>query len=340
MLKREHATSRMPRALLDGFRREEALDLVAYLLGGPQAAAPQSGGAGSPPANEQSKGDDERAARAREAELHSSGQPGLAAMQRAFAAANGGYALRWLEPGLTSLAPTTACCIVFAQSGEGVATVADGAGTTMADIVRPGDVVVVRRGELLSLTGVGALAIDVPAPPPADVPTLVRPDFDPKITDTPGGCAEEGDAYRRILLTWQGKNGPYLFHALNAHRVRIMDSFTHYHPVRGGFDEFYLVQSAPAGAELIVCEQLDVIRGVAAVTKADVPGLIRRIPLAAGDLVYIPRGVVHRGVGGAVVQVITVPGFVPGAEIGVDAELSALNLALGLDAGDALPVHR
>lgn len=352
-LKRPHPTSRMPNALLNGFRREEALDLLAYVLGGPEAAAPVDAkaptGATAPATNGSddagaastgsTKGTDDRSARALEAELQSPGQPGFAALQRAFATANAGYALSWLAAGSATLAPTAACSVVFVQSGEGLAMVAGATGTATSP-VRPGDIVVARRGEVLSLVGVSALAIDVPAPPPADVPTFVRPDFDPKITDTPGGCAEELDAYRRILLTWQGKNGPYLFHALNAHRVRIMNSFTHYHPARGGFDEFYLVQSAPAGAELIVSEQLDMIRGVAAVTKADVPGLIRRIPLTAGDLVYLPRGVVHRGVGGAVVQVITVPGFVPGAEIGVDAELAALNSTLGLNADEALPIHK
>lgn len=350
-LMRPHPTSRMPNALLNGFRREEVLDLLAYLLGGPQAAAPVDQGAPTTPSTTNGAGDadaapkdttrgtDDRSARALEAELQNPAQPGFAALQRAFATANAGYALSWLDAGTATLAPTVACSIVFVQSGEGMAMVANVA-TTATSAVRSGDIVVVRRGEVLSLMGASALVIDVPAPPPADVPTFVRPDFDPKITDTPGGCAEEADAYRRILLTWQGKNGPYLFHALNAHRVRIMDSFTHYHPKRGGFDELYLVQSAPAGAELIVSEQLDMIRGVAAVTKADVPGLIRRIPLAAGDLVYLPRGVVHRGIGGAVVQVITVPGFVPGAEIGVDAELAALNSTLGLNADEALPVHQ
>ncbi|MGK0483173.1 MAG: hypothetical protein ACJAQ3_003155, partial [Planctomycetota bacterium] len=148
------------------------------------------------------------------------------------------------------------------------------------------------------------------------------------------------DAYRRILLTWQGKVGPYLYHAINAHRVRILDSFTHYHPKEGGFDEFYLVQEAPPGAELIVSEHLDAIQGLAAVTRDDVQDLLRRIPLSAGDLIYLPRTVVHRGLGGAVVQVITVPGFVPGAEIGVDSDLTKLNRRLGLSGDQALPVHR
>ena len=78
---------------------------------------------------------------------------------------------------------------------------------------------------------------------------MIRPDWDPNITDIPGGCATETNAYRRILLTWKQEVGQYLYHALNAHRVRIMDSFSHYHPVEGGFDEFYLVQMALPDAQ-------------------------------------------------------------------------------------------
>ncbi|MEZ6017669.1 MAG: family 16 glycoside hydrolase [Planctomycetota bacterium] len=336
-LKRPHPTSRMPKGLLNGFQREEVLDLLGYLLGGPQVGAPAKPEAQEGPAR------DERSSRVHEADLHDTGQPGLAALARAFAEANPGYALRWLAndsaaPATLACAPAAACTVVFAQAGEGAATVTRAAGVETSD-VRAGDIIVVRRGESLALRGASALAFDVPTAPPSDIPAFIRPDFDPRITDTPGGCAEESDAYRRVLLTWQGKNGPYLFHALNAHRVRIMDSFTHYHPIEGGFDELYLVQAAPEGAALLVSEQLDVIRGVAAVTKAEVSQLLRRIPLSAGDLVYLPRGVVHRGLGGAVVQVITVPGFVPGAEIGVDAALVALNERFGLAGADALPSH-
>ena len=58
-----------------------------------------------------------------------------------------------------------------------------------------------------------------------------------------------------------------------------------------------------------------------------------------GDLVYLPRGVMHRGLGGVLAQVITVAGFRPGAEIGVDHHLRAINERLGLAQGEALPYH-
>ncbi|MFT5733758.1 MAG: hypothetical protein ACJA2W_003336 [Planctomycetota bacterium] len=259
-----------------------------------------------------------------------------------FESGNPGYGLTWIAEANGCEADDSAR-VIFVQTGECRGTIAssDDSEEATTSELRVGDIVVLRAGESIAFEPqISALVFDVPMAPPASVPTFVRPDFDPLLTDTPGGCAEEDDAYRRILLTWQGKVGPYLYHAINAHRVRILDSFTHYHPKEGGFDEFYLVQEAPPGAELIVSEHLDAIQGLAAVTRDDVQDLLRRIPLSAGDLIYLPRTVVHRGLGGAVVQVITVPGFVPGAEIGVDSDLTKLNRRLGLSGDQALPVHR
>jgi len=166
----------------------------------------------------------------------------------------------------------------------------------------------------------------------------VRPDWDPRITDTPGGCATETGAYRRILLTWLPENGPYLSHALNAHRVRITDSFTHYHPVEGGFDELYLVQMVQPGARLLTSDRTAAIEA-RSVTRADAATVFEETPLAVGDLVYLPRGTLHRGLGGVLAQVIAAPGFRPGTEIGVDDDLAALNRELGLTGDSALPVH-
>ena len=159
------------------------------------------------------------------------------------------------------------------------------------------------------------------------------------ITDVPGGCATETGAYRRILLTWKDKVGPYLYHSLNAHRVRIMDSFSHYHPVKGGFDEFYLVQMALPEAKLITSTQTSRIENPATVTPEVANSLLQSHSLRVGDLVYLPRGVVHRGVGGVLAQVITVPGFVPGSEIGVDHHLKKINEILQLSRKAKLPLN-
>jgi hypothetical protein len=173
----------------------------------------------------------------------------------------------------------------------------------------------------------------VPQPLGLDVPTFLRPDFDPRIDDQRGGCATEDKPYRRLLLTWRPENGPYVFHGLNAHRVRIVDSFTHYHPVEGGFDELYLVQATKPGARLITSDRLDRIESPATVGRDEAATLLREYPLAEGDLIFIPRGVVHRGIGGAIVMVITIPGFRPGAEIGVDHHLRAIAERCGEECG-------
>jgi hypothetical protein len=47
----------------------------------------------------------------------------------------------------------------------------------------------------------------------------------------------------------------------------------------------------------------------------------------------------HRGIGGVLAQVITVPGFIPGSEVGVDHHLKAINQRLNLSQNEALPYH-
>jgi hypothetical protein len=254
---------------------------------------------------------------------------GFAALRGAFVANNPGYDLQWHG----------ACRALAAADGDRVVFVQGPAARTDAPTV--GDVLLVRSGEGWQLAAGAALdllAFTLPEPLPAELPAVIRPDWDPNITDTPGGCATEGDAYRRILLTWRPEVGPYVLHALNAHRVRISDSFSHYHPVDGGFDEFYLVQQAPEGARLVTCDDVAAIES-RAVDEQRARSLLETRPLAVGDLVYLPRGTMHRGLGGAVVQVISVPGFVPNSEIGVDHHLWAINKQLGLTGDDALPFH-
>lgn len=263
---------------------------------------------------------------------------GLAAIRSDFTRQNPGYDLSWLDP-LADQGPSETTGVFFIQSGTGSVSVS-GSEETASSEVGCGDVVILRSGESLHCDGtVTALRFDVPAPPENDLPAIIRPDWDENITDTPGGCAEEGDAYRRILLTWQEKNGPYLFHALNAHRVRIRDSFSHYHPLAGGFDEFYLVQGIENGAAILTSERTSLIESPESVTQKQASDLLEKRELQVGELVYLPRGTVHRGLGGVLAQVITMPGFVPGAEIGVDHHLKAINDRLGLEGAAALPFH-
>lgn len=259
-------------------------------------------------------------------------------IRAAFAATNSGYDLRWAPKFERESVPDGQSRAIFVQSRTEDAAIKIGDRRSRVSV---GDIVIVRGGETATAEGaVGALVFTVPTTLETEAaPSFVRPDEDPKITDEPGGCAEETGAYRRILLTWQKHNGPYNWQALNAHRVRIMDSFTHYHPVEGGFDEFYLVQMVQPGARILTSARAaDLEAGK--INKGDVDSLFASTELAVGDLVYLPRGVIHRGLGGVLAQVITVPGFRPGAELAVDHLLAALNQRLELEGGKALPVHR
>ncbi len=269
------------------------------------------------------------------AKLDNQGSPGFEEVKNAFSSGNPGYELVWL-PGKRSIETEVQMRVLFVQKGGGTATLS----SAEVSKVSVGDIILLRpdtRIETDSL--IDYLSFTVPELAPDSLPTFIRPDWDPRITDTPGGCATETGAYRRILLTWLGKVGPYLFHSLNAHRVRIMDSFTHYHPVDGGFDEFYLVQMAMPGAKLITSTYTDDIENFSERSDFSPAGLLKVTPLKVGDLIYIPRGVIHRGVGGVLAQVITVPGFKPGAEIGVDYHLRRINEHFELTGKDSLPYN-
>lgn len=226
--------------------------------------------------------------------------------------------------------------ILFVQKGGGTATLSSEISSkiSVGDIILLDPEISVRVDSLIDV-----LAFTVPESPSYTIPRFVRPDWDMNITDIPGGCATETNAYRRILLTWLGHVGHYLFKSLNAHRVRITDSFTHYHPEEGGFDEFYLVQMVQPGAAIITGNRYDLIEDPERVDEDVAKTLLQKTELAVGDLIYLPRGVVHRGIGGVLAQVITVPGFIPGAEIGVDHHLKKINQRLGLKGEDALPYY-
>lgn len=260
---------------------------------------------------------------------------GFTAMRTSFMQRNPGYDLDYFYQ-KKSIPPKDAYRLVFIQTGEGQVSI-----TENSSDFSVGDIIYLAKGESLqSDTKLDALVFDVPDPLPKDVPQFIRPDWDPNITDVPGGCATERNAYRRILLTWKDEVGEYLYHALNAHRVRIMDSFTHYHPVDGGFDEFYLVQMVLPEARLITSTHVDLIEQPQQVKKSKAGELLETHKLHVGDLVYIPRGIAHRGLGGVLTQVITVPGFIPGSEIGIDHHLKAINERLNLEGENVLPLNK
>ncbi len=250
---------------------------------------------------------------------------GLASIREAFTERNPGYDLHFFGQ-TRKIEGEDSQRLAFVQQGGGTAELADGTSSKIS----VGDIIhLAPQQTMVTDSLIDYLVFTVPDPLPEATPTFIRPDWDENITDTPGGCATETGAYRRILLTWREDVGPYIYHALNAHRVRITDSFTHYHPVEGGFDEFYLVQMVQPGARLITSNQTDKIINPESVQSDEVDNLLQSTELQVGDLVYLPRGIIHRGVDGVLAQVITIPGFIPGSEIGVDHHLRAINRRFG-----------
>jgi methane monooxygenase PmoA-like len=247
-----------------------------------------------------------------------------------------GAQLNWLSQVDFLLAPDELSLIAFVQAVDGNSSAQVSLSSQESEVVM-GDLILLRAGQTLySDQKLDLLVFARVEEWDYNLPSFIRPDFDPLITDTPGGCATEAGAYRRVLLTWQGKNGPYLDRLINAHRVRIRDSFSHYHPLEGGFDEIYLVQDALPGAELIVSEKLTDILNPDSLSPTQAVQLLRHIPLRKNDLVFLPRGTMHRGVGGVLAQVITLPGFIPGAEIPLDQAIQKLNQKFKLN----LPSHQ
>lgn len=269
------------------------------------------------------------------------------AIREIFRDRNPGYDMTYLS-GVKHVIAQNNTQVLFIQEIGGItnqdvlaqATVRSISGSIRESEAIVGDILILLKGETIEFNVVmGLLAFTVPNAPENTLPSFIRPDWDPNITDVPGGCATEIDAYRRILLTWKEDVGEYIYHSLNAHRVRMYDSFSHYHPVEGGFDEFYLVQMVKPGARIITSGNMDLITNPDRVDKSLTDGLINEYKLEVGDLVYLPRGVMHRGYGGVLAQVITIPGFIPGSEIGVDHHLKAINERLGLTGDDALPFN-
>ena len=256
-------------------------------------------------------------------------------IRQTFSQRNPGYDMAWVHQ-VKEISGKEENRVVFIQEGGGTATISPEKSSKFS----VGDIILLKKGEGFTADSLfSSLIFSVPEEAPSDIPAFVRPDWDMNITDIPGGCATETNAYRRILLTWANKVGKYLYHSINAHRVRIMDSFSHYHPVEGGFDEFYLVQMALPDAQILTSNRVDLIENPESVTKEEAQNLIQKTDLKVGDLLYLPRGVMHRGFGGVLAQVITVPGFIPGSEIGVDHHLLKINQHLGLEGEHKIPFN-
>lgn len=259
---------------------------------------------------------------------------GLRSLAAAVSRQNSGYGVEWIAEGSECEAGNSALAIFITRGDTKARIESSGAESE----VTAGNLLWLRPGERLSLEASCSMVVfEVPGELHEALPSFIRPDHDPLITDTPGGCAEEESAYRRILVTWLAENGPYTFDGLNAHRVRMWNSFSHYHPPEGGFDELYIVEDVAEGGRIYTSQQRERIEAPEEVDIATAGELFHIIEPMIGDLIYIPRGVIHRAVGGVLAQVITLPGFKPGFEIGVDHHLRAINERLGLVGEAALP---
>ncbi|MEZ5965252.1 MAG: hypothetical protein R3F56_15570 [Planctomycetota bacterium] len=270
------------------------------------------------------------------ASLHRlTGDPeGFRRLQAAFVQRHRGYRIWHVRR--ANRVDATESLVVFFHGGEGEACTS---GTSSSFCL--GDVALLRPGDTLTTNApFDAVLFAVPGAFPEALPAFLRPDHDPSVADVAGGCATEAGAYRRALLTWESSQGPYVFQGINTHRVRMVDSLSHYHPTEGGHDEFYLVQEAGPGAAVLYSDRVARILEPETVTREEVVSLIRRVPVQHGDLIYVPAGVMHRAVAGVLAHVIAVPGFAPGSEIGLDAHLQRINVALKLSSHEALPLHR
>jgi hypothetical protein len=262
---------------------------------------------------------------------------GLAALSAEFALRNPGYAVSKVRDGL-ELAAAPMARALFITRGEAHAEVNRESAGLQTSAVCAGDLLWLRAGDSLALdVPCELICFEVSGELPAELPSFIRPDHDPLITDTPGGCAEEERAYRRILVTWLAESGPYTFDGLNAHRVRMWNSFSHYHPPEGGFDELYIVEDVADGGKIYTSDQRVSIEASGELSAESAGQLIQTLIPERGDLIYIPRGMIHRAVGGVLAQVVTVPGFKPGFEVGVDHHLRSINERLGLEGVKALP---
>ena len=249
----------------------------------------------------------------------------LAAIGRRLEERHPGYRLRWFDE-LALRAGDHPILVLLEGSGwAGVRRASRG--TQVFSEVGPGDRVLLRPGEeLFAQAAITALAIRSPHPLPPSLPTFLR--------------ATDG---RPPALSWLPAAGPgtaaHAYQGLNVERVHVRDTPTHVHPREGGFDVLLWVRSTAAPTSLVDLGDAAWLARTDDALRGELAQRARSVALEPGSLVYVPRGVVHRIIGDAEVDVVAIPGFLPGGERTVDAELRALNERFGLSGATALPVY-
>ena len=240
---------------------------------------------------------------------------GLATLRSMFRQRNPGYDIEYMA-GVSHIPSARTARIVFVQEETAGRSSYPAMVNERHSETGGGDIIVLRSGESLDTKhAMDFLMFTVPSDLPDELPTFIRPDWDERITDTPGGCATETGAYRRILLTWLEKNGPYILHGRST-------------PIAcaSPIPSRTITRSRAASTSSTSCRWCSRAddsssAGTRVQNRSSLTGSLsidgaksrcsRTHALEVGDLVYIPRGIIHRGVGGVLAQVITDPRLPP-----------------------------
>ncbi|MEL6654755.1 MAG: hypothetical protein AAFQ87_28520, partial [Bacteroidota bacterium] len=128
---------------------------------------------------------------------------------------------------------------------------------------------------------------------------------------------------------------------ISSHSFEASDSISQYHPFEGGCDLFFFVKEASPRAEILSSSaaRREMIERTDQIDYQIVSQLIRRQSLSAGQLLYVPRGVMYRFLGQSQLVRIAIPELMPGQTIGLDHRIKVINDTYRLSGDQALPFH-
>ena len=185
--------------------------------------------------------------RARWTRARSAGAPGLDALARSFAERNPGSSIDFLP----AARPTRRRRPSGGVRPAGPAGRGRWCGSLETTPLRVGDLLPLKPGGRWSSTGPSISSCSIAEPLASTVPSVIRPDFDPALTDSPGGCATDPGACRAPPHLGPAA-GPYVNRGFNCRRVRI-DGFHALPPGRRRLGRDLSRPGAPLGRELLVC---------------------------------------------------------------------------------------
>ena len=193
----------------------------------------------------------------------------------------------------------------------------------------PGDLIFLQPGhELSTAAEIEGLVLSVPTPFPDALETL----HTSSATPSPAEDTKEREGWteERIDILGGSAGVDHPTHPdVNVKRVHLAGAPTHYHPPAGGYDELVFILDAEAGAQVLWSDHREAIES-RRIAIAEVGKLFRSLPITKGDLLLVPRGVVHKPLGRSRSIVLALPGFLPEATVLLDEDLRAIALELGL----------